>query len=86
MEEGCIPTELEPLQEGTMVGESGSNVRGVQIFNVPVGEEGYVAAVLREQAIKVEETTRRYVEDLEEKYPQELWTMLQFSLQHRVTY
>jgi hypothetical protein len=26
------------------------------------------------------------VEDLEEKYPQELWTMLPFSLQHRVTY
>jgi hypothetical protein len=26
------------------------------------------------------------VEDLGDEYPQELWTMLQFSLQHRVTY
>jgi hypothetical protein len=51
-----------------------------------VGDKKYVAAVLKEKAKKVESTTRRYVEDLEEKYPQELWTMLQFSLQHRVTY
>ena len=51
-----------------------------------MGEEKYVAAVLREKARKVESTTRRYVEDLEEQYPQELRTMLQFSLQHRVTY
>ena len=47
MEEGWIPTDLEHLQEETMVDESGNNVRGVQIFNVPVGDEGYVAAVLR---------------------------------------
>jgi hypothetical protein len=39
-----------------------------------------------ETAKNVERTTRRYVEDLEEKYPQELWTMLRFSLQHRLTY
>ena len=29
---------------------------------------------------------RQYVEDLEEKYPKELWTMLQFSLQHMIAY
>jgi hypothetical protein len=51
-----------------------------------VGEERYVATVLWEKARKVENTTRRYVEDLEEQYPQELWAMLQFSLQHWVTY
>ena len=26
------------------------------------------------------------MDDLEEKYPHEMWTMLQFSLQHRITY
>ena len=26
------------------------------------------------------------MEDLEKEYPQELWTMLQFSLHHRITY
>jgi hypothetical protein len=51
-----------------------------------MGEERHVAAVLREKARKVENTTRRYVEDLEEQYPHELWTMLQFSLQYSVTY
>ena len=31
-------------------------------------------------------TTEAYVQDLGDEYPQELWTMSQFSLQHRVTY
>ena len=48
-----------------------NRLRGIQIFNVPMGEERYVAAVLREKARKVENTTRRYVEDLEEQYPHE---------------
>jgi hypothetical protein len=74
------------MEEGTMVDETGIRLRGIQILNVPVREERYVVAVLREKAQKVESTTRRYVEDMEEQYPQELWTMLQFSLQHRVTY
>ena len=43
-------------------------------------------AVLREKVRKVVATTKRYVEDLEEEYPQELWTILQFSVHHRVTY
>ena len=85
-EEGWIPTELELLEEGSIVDDLGIRRRGIEIFNVLVGEEEYVAMVLREKAKKVEKTTRRYVEELEEKYPHELWTMLQFSLQHRVTY
>ena len=85
-EEGWIPTESVHLEEGTLVDETGNNLRGIQIFNVPVWEENYVATMLKEKAKRVENTTRRYVEDLEDQYPQELWTMLQFSLQHRVTY
>ena len=61
-------------------------LRGIQVFNVPVGDPKYVAAVLRDKGKQVEEVTHAYVADLAEEYPQELWTMLQYSLQHRVTY
>jgi hypothetical protein len=84
--EGFIPAVLEHIQEGTYVNETGDIFRGILIFNVPVGEERYVEAVLRDKAQQVGQVTRQYVEDLEEEYPQELWTMLQFSLQHRITY
>ena len=42
--EGHIPEELQHLQEGTYVTEDGSLLRGIQIFNVPLGEERYVQA------------------------------------------
>ena len=60
--------------------------RGVTIFNVPVGEDKYIQAKLRDKAGQMQETTKAYVKDLGDEYPQELWTMLQFSLQHRITY
>jgi len=66
--------------------ETGDILRGLLIFNVPVGEERYGAAVLRYKAQQVGQVARQYVEDLEEEYPQELWTMLQFSLHHMITY
>ncbi len=68
------------------INESGDSLRGVPIFNVPLGEEGYVRAKLAEKARQVQVTTEAYVQDLGDEYPQELWAMLQFSLQHRVTY
>ena len=52
--------------------ESGEILRGLLIFNAPVGEERYVAVVLRDKAKHVGKVTRQYVEDLEEEYPQEL--------------
>ncbi len=61
-------------------------MRGVTIFNVPIGEERYVQAKLRDKARQVKETTEAYVHDLGDDYPQELWTMLQFSLHHRIAY
>jgi hypothetical protein len=84
--EGHIPLSMQHVEEGIYVNELGERLKGITIFNVPVGEERYVEAVLRHKAREVEQTTRQYVEDLEAKYPQELWTMLQFSLQHRITY
>ncbi len=46
----------------------------------------YVKVRLREKAKQVQQTTEAYVHSLGDEFPQELWTMLQFSLQHRVTY
>ena len=56
------------------------------IFNVPIGEPRYVEEILRNKAIEVAKVTMDYVSDLEEEYPHELWTMLHYSLQQRVTY
>ena len=78
--------ELLHLQEGVQVNKSGDLLRGLTIFNVPVGEEKYVAVKLRDKAKQVEKTTEAYVRDRRDEYPKELWTMLQFSLQHRITY
>jgi hypothetical protein len=41
---------------------------------------------LRDKAEEVAKVTMQYIQDLEEEHPQELWTMLQYSLQHIVTY
>ncbi len=70
---GCIPAVLSHIQEGTFVNWAGDVLRGLANFNVPVGEERYVTAKLRNKAGEVEQTTRSYVKDLEEEYPQELW-------------
>ena len=50
------------------------------MFNVPIGEPEYVEAILRDKAVEVAKVNRAYVEDLEDEYPQELWTLLQYSL------
>ncbi len=39
---GYILEELQHLHEGVHVNEGGVRLRGVTIFNVPVGEERYV--------------------------------------------
>ena len=48
---------------------AGHLLRGLTIFNVPVGEERYVAVKLREKATQVEDTTKSYVKDLWDEYP-----------------
>ena len=83
---GHIPEELMHLQEGVHVTQSEELLRGLTIFNVPVGEEKFVEVKLRAKAAQARKTTEAYVRDLGDEYPQELWTMLQFSLQHRITY
>jgi hypothetical protein len=84
--EGYIPAGIEHIEEGAYMNESGEILRGLQIFDIPVGEERYVTTVLREKARQVGKVTRHYVEEIEEEIPQELWTLLQFSSQHRITY
>jgi len=74
--EGHIPDNLQHIQEGIYVNESGDRWKGIMIFNVPVDDNRFVEAILRQKAREVEQNTRQYVEDLEEKYPHEMWTML----------
>jgi uncharacterized protein YeaO (DUF488 family) len=45
-----------------------------------------VEAGLKKNAKEVARITRRYAEDLEEEHPQEMWALLHYSMQHRVTY
>jgi hypothetical protein len=63
---GHIPESLHHVEKGIFVNESGDCLRGIIIFNVPVGEPRYVEAVLRQKAREVGKGTRQYVEDLEE--------------------
>jgi len=60
---GHIPEDMQHLQEGVHINESGDIMRGVTIFNVPVGEEKYVQTKLRDKAKQVRETTEAYVKD-----------------------
>ena len=81
-----VPEELRQLQEGTYVNWAGDILKGIQVFNVPFRTERYVHAEMRKKALQVKQTTETCVQDPGDEYPQELWTMLRFSLQHRVTY
>jgi hypothetical protein len=75
------------MEEGVHVKNNGDNLlKGITVFNVPIGEPTYVEAVLRNKATEVAEVARKYLEDLEDDYPQELWTLSQYSMQHRITY
>ncbi len=69
---GLIPKELILMEEKVHVIENGDRLKGITVFNVHIVEPGYMEAVLRNKAIEVAEVARRYVEDLEDKYPQEL--------------
>jgi hypothetical protein len=83
---GYISEELLHLREGVHDTESGDLPSGLTIFNVPVGVERFVAVKSRDKAMQVNKTTEAYVRDLGDTYSHELWTMLHFSLQHRITY
>ena len=48
--EGYIPISMQHVEEGVYVNESEECLKGITIFNVPVGEERYVEAVLRQKA------------------------------------
>ena len=58
MREGHILDNLQHIEEGIYVNESGECLRGITIFNVPVGDSSYVEAVLRQNAREVVQVTR----------------------------
>jgi hypothetical protein len=71
-----IPDELNDIQEGIFVTEERERLRDATIFNIPIGEERYVEAVLKKKAKEVAAITRQYAEDLEEEHPHEVWALL----------
>jgi hypothetical protein len=85
-EKGLIPDELSHMEEDIYVSEDEDRLKGVTICNLPIGEHVHVEAVSRDKAPEVARVARAYVDDLEDEYPHELWTRLQYSLQHIITY
>ena len=61
-------------------------LRRLVVFNSPIGNENYIAHVLKEKAKQVQKATKQYVDDLAEDHPREFWTMLQYSLPNMITY
>ena len=55
---------------------------GIDVFGVPLGDPGYVAAAMRKRGEEVDGIHRLYVTKLHLR-PALLWCMLQHSLQHR---
>ena len=81
-----IPESLKHMQEGIFINGEGGMLHGLQVFNVPVGDPDYVTSILRTKANQVGTITKNYVTELADDHPQELWTMLQYYIQHKVTY
>jgi hypothetical protein len=74
------------MHEGIFINNDGDMLRGLHVFNVLVGDPEYTTTVLKTKATQMRTTTRNYVADMADDHPQELWTMLQYSLQHKTTY
>ena len=66
---GLIPEELSHIKEGVHVNNSGDLLKGLTIFNVPVGDDDYVSACLLDKVRQVEGVTQQYVKDLEMDHP-----------------
>ncbi len=55
---GIIPEQLSFMEEGVHVTENGECLKGITVFNVPIGEPKYDEAVLRNKAKEVAEVAR----------------------------
>ena len=71
-----ISENLKHIQDGIFINNDGDKLRGVHVFNVPVGDANYIATILQTKASQVTSSTRKYVEDLADDHPQEQWAML----------
>ena len=81
-----VSESLGSIEKGVHIDADGKRLRGLTIFNVPIGEHGYMEKILRNKAIEVAKVNMEYVCYLEKNYPHELCTMWQYSTQHMVTY
>ena len=83
---GLIPEDSSHIEEGIYAHENGDRLKSITFFNVPIGEPEYLEVVLRDKAPEATRVIRVYVEDLEDENPQELWTVLRYSLHHMINY
>ena len=80
----AVPENCD-IPAGSIQEEDGTSHYGITVYNVPIGEPGYVREALREKAERNADTIRLYQRDWGLR-PHELWTMTYYSLQHRITY
>jgi hypothetical protein len=59
---------------------------GIQVFNIPFGDPGFVAADMRRRGMEVDGIHQLYAQKLHLLDPALLWCFAQLSLQHRSTY
>jgi hypothetical protein len=56
--------------------KTGAKLGGLQIFNVPLGKEGYVEGGLAIKAKEVAKLAGKCIENMQDDHPQELSTKL----------
>ncbi len=66
--------------------DDGQIGKGIEVFSSPIGDETFTKKIMKIKAHQVCDVVKDYIVDLQEEHPQELWTMLQYSLHHKVTY
>jgi hypothetical protein len=66
--------------------DKGQRGKGIENFNSPMGDEIFTAKILIIKANQVSAVVIDYIGDVHDENPQELRTMLQYSLHHKDTY
>jgi hypothetical protein len=86
MAKDLILEELRAISKGTYLNEEGAIYKGIHVFNAPIGEPDYVPEMLEDKAHETHRVINTYASDLADNHAQELWTILQYSLYHMITY
>ncbi len=75
-----LPEEMSDVEEGTYLAATGDLNRGVHVFNALIGKPKFIAEVLNNKAHGVCRAIKDYTSNLQDEQPQEMRTMLQYSV------